>query len=122
MTATSSSTTASSVRGISFVQQAVLDVLNETFDPAEVARGAALAKFDKGRTKKKKKHNNDGIEAAEAGLSDEEKQAIAEKAAAEAQPFSFNDCMVTAATKAEFGDYQCNAAMGLGKSVGMNPR
>jgi hypothetical protein len=120
--ASSSSTTASSVRGISFVQQAVLDVLNETFDPAEVARGAALAKLDEGKKKKKKKNNQEETVAVEPELSDEEKQAIAENAAAQAKPFSFNDCMVTAATKAEFGDYQCNAAMGLAKSVGMNPR
>ena len=30
--------------------------------------------------------------------------------------------MVTPATKLEFGDYQCNAAMGLAKNVGMSPR
>jgi arginyl-tRNA synthetase len=30
--------------------------------------------------------------------------------------------MVTSATKSEFGDYQVNAAMGLAKAVGMNPR
>ena len=55
-------------------------------------------------------------------LSQDEKLAIAEKAAAEAKPFSILDAMVTPATKAEFGDYQVNAAMGLSKSVGMNPR
>ena len=101
------------------MQQAVLDVLNDLFDPAEVARGAALAKLDKG--KKKKKKNAENAEA-EPELSDEEKQAIADKAAAEAKPFSISDAMVTPATKADFGDYQCNAAMGLAKSVGMNPR
>jgi arginyl-tRNA synthetase len=30
--------------------------------------------------------------------------------------------MVTPATRLEFGDYQCNAAMGLAKALGMNPR
>ncbi len=30
--------------------------------------------------------------------------------------------MVTAATRMEFGDYQVNAAMGLAKSLNMNPR
>jgi arginyl-tRNA synthetase len=30
--------------------------------------------------------------------------------------------MVTPATKPEFGDYQCNAAMSLSKSAGLNPR
>jgi arginyl-tRNA synthetase len=32
------------------------------------------------------------------------------------------DPLVTPATKAAFGDYQCNAAMSLGKRVGMPPR
>lgn len=105
------------------MQQAVVDVLNELFDPAEVARGAALAKLEKGKTKKKKKNDSDEqATVEEPQLSDEEKQAIGDEAAAEAKPFSFVDAMVTAATKAEFGDYQCNAAMGLAKSVGMNPR
>ena len=120
MTTTSSSCTQpTTIRGISFVQQAVVDVLNDLFDPADVARGAALAKLNKG--KKKKKRNDDNAEA-EPELSEEEKKAIGDKAAAEAKPFTISDAMVTPATKAEFGDYQCNAAMGLAKSVGMNPR
>lgn len=48
--------------------------------------------------------------------------AIVDEAVAAAKPFSYADVMVTPATKDEFGDYQCNAAMGLAKSVGMNPR
>lgn len=105
------------------MQQAVVDVLNEVFDPMEAARGAALAKLEKGKKKKKRKSDSDEqATVEEPQLSDEEKQAIADEAAAEAKPFSLNDAMVTAATKAEFGDYQCNAAMGLAKSIGMNPR
>ena len=71
------------------------------------------------KRRKKKTADND---AAEPELSQEEKLAIADKAAADAKPFSILDAMVTPATKAEFGDYQVNAAMGLAKSVGMNPR
>lgn len=98
-------------------------MLNDLFDPSEVARGAALAKLNKGKKKKKKKQNDENAEAEpEPELSQEEKQAIADKAAAEAKPFAVSDTMVTPATKSEFGDYQCNAAMGLAKSVGMNPR
>lgn len=96
-----------------------MEVLNEIFDPADVARGNALAKLDKGGKKKKKKQED---EPAEPELTDDEKQAIADKAAAEATPFSIQDAMVTPATKEEFGDYQCNAALGLAKAVGMNPR
>jgi hypothetical protein len=111
------STPETTIRGISFVQEAVSDVLNDLFDPAEVARGAALAKLNK--KKKKKKADDDN---AEPDLSEEEKLAIADQVAEEAKPFSILDAMVTPATKAEFGDYQVNAAMGLAKSVGMNPR
>ena len=55
-------------------------------------------------------------------MSEEEKQAILDAAAAAARPFGELDTAVTAATKAEFGDYQCNAAMALAKNVGMAPR
>jgi hypothetical protein len=119
-TASSPAESATTLRGIADVQQAVLEVLDELFDPAEVARGSALAKLDTGGKKKKKKKNDDA--PTESELSDEEKQAIADKAAAEAKPFSIADAMVTPATKEEFGDYQCNAALGLAKAVGMNPR
>jgi hypothetical protein len=114
------STPETTIRGISFVQEAVLEVLNDLFDPAQVARGAALAKLDKPKKNRKKKTPDN--DAAEPELSQEEKLAIADKAAADAKPFSILDAMVTPATKAEFGDYQVNAAMGLAKSVGMNPR
>ena len=32
------------------------------------------------------------------------------------------DPMLVPASNPKFGDYQCNAAMGLAKAVGMNPR
>lgn len=111
-----------SIKSMDFVQDAVLAALNELFDPAEVARGAALAKLNKGKKKKKKKKNAEEETPPEPEMSDEEKQAIAEKAAGEAKPFTIADTMVTLATRAEFGDYQVNAAMGLSKSVGMNPQ
>ena len=114
-----------SIKGISFVQDAVLDAMNELFDPADVARGAALAKLNKPKKKKKKKKGADATaekKEEEPEISEEEKMAIADAAAAEAKPFTVSDTMVTIATKPEFGDYQVNAAMGLSKSVGMNPR
>ena len=118
--------------GIEFVQQTVVDVLNDIFDPKEVARGNALAKLDKGKkTKKKKKKKGDDEQAVlsaveqpttEPEMSNEEKNVIADAAAAEAKPFGLSEAMVTPATRPEFGDYQVNAAMGLAKAVGMNPR
>jgi len=118
---------ATSIKDIGYVRRVVADVLNDLFDPAEVARGAALAKLEKPKKKKKKKKKNQQEEDQPPPeevpeLSAEEKQAIGDAAAAAAKPFSETDSMVTSATKIEFGDYQVNAAMGLAKGVGMNPR
>ena len=106
----------SSIKNMEWVQTAVLEAMDQLFDPEEVARGAALAKLNKGKKKKKKGADEEPV------MSDEEKQAIADQAAAEAKPFTIADTMVTLATREEFGDYQVNAAMGLAQSVGMNPQ
>ena len=114
-----------SLVGISWVQKSVAEVLNDAFDAKEVARAAALAKLEpkKKKKKKKKKQSDDAPPPPEEPqLTQEEKDEIGEKAAQAAKPFGFQDTMVTAATKLEFGDYQCNAAMGLARNVGMSPR
>lgn len=112
--------------GINLVQKTVVDVLNNIFDPKEIARANALAKLDKGNKKKKKPKKGDETSPptvpTEPVMTDEEKKAIADAAAAEAKPFSLSDAMVTPATRPEFGDYQVNAALGLANAVGMNPR
>jgi arginyl-tRNA synthetase len=134
----SSSSSSSSLTGIDWLQQAVVQVLNEIFDPAEVARGNALAKLNKKPKQKKNKKpratdadsdtdTNTNADTAdqdepEVTLTPEEKQAIVDAAVAAAKPFTVKDAMVTAATRMEFGDYQVNAAMGLAKSLNMNPR
>lgn len=116
-------TSKATIRGIEFVQDAVVNVLNDVFDPAEVARNNALAKLEKPKKQKKNKEVQPTLDDAETPeMSEEEKQAIAEAAAASAKRFATKDAMVTAATKMEFGDYQVNAAMGLAKSVGLTPR
>merc|ERR1719491_747407 len=126
LSTTSTMATDIAIKNIDFVEEAVLESINELFDPAEVARGAVLAKLN--RPKKKKKQVAEDVSSlAEKGeeekvMSDEEKQAIGNAAAAKAKPFAKSDTMVTIATKAEFGDYQVNAAMSLAKSLGMNPR
>ena len=113
--------------GIDFIQKTVVDVLNDVFDPKEIARANALAKLDKGNKKKQKKPKK-GDETVppsmptEPAMSDEEKKAIADAAASEAKPFGLSDAMVTPATRQEFGDYQVNAALGLANAAGMNPR
>ncbi len=138
-TATSSSITSSTteqLKGIDWIRSNIVQVLNDSFDYKEVARNVATAKLGpkkKKKKKKKKKTNGDdaNAEAAAAAedekdgpppLSQEEKDAIVNEAVENALPFGWNDVMVTPATKLEFGDYQCNAAMGLAKNVGMSPR
>ena len=106
------------LRGIDWIQDAVVEVLNELYDPKEVAKGNVLAKLDKKKGKKKKKTSDEDDEE----LSPEDRQALVDAAIASAQPFSRADAMVTPATKLEFGDYQVNAAMGLAKALGLNPR
>ena len=126
MSTTSAATPSIGIKSIDFVEEAVLEAMNELFDPAEVARGAALAKLNKPKKKKKKKkkQTQDEVtpEPEEPSMSEEEKKTIGDAAAAGAKPFALSDTMVTLATKAEFGDYQVNAAMGLAKNIGMNPR
>ena len=124
----STTTAPTTLKSIDWVQNAVLEAMNELFDPAEVARGAALAKLSKPKKSKKKKKKNAGDDGTDdqkeedPDMTEEEKLAIADAAASNAKPFTIDDTMVTTATRAEFGDYQVNAAMGLAKSVGMNPR
>ena len=134
-TVSSSSDTSTKLVGIDYVRSSIAEVLNEIFDPAEIAKGAAIAKLDgkknkKQKKKKKKKPNNDDNNNEPAAakeeepppMSEEERTSIIQEAILNAKPFTIHDTMVTPATKAEFGDYQCNAAMSLSKSAGLNPR
>lgn len=117
-----------SLVGIHWIKETIVKVLNDTFDAKEVAKSKALAKLEPNQKKKKKKKNaasgeeEDKKEEGKIQMTEEEKTAIVEAAAAAAKPFGFDDTMVTQATRLEFGDYQCNAAMGLAKNVGMSPR
>lgn len=132
-TVESSSSSQTPLLGIDWVREVVSTSLNEIFDPKEIARNAAIAKLDgknkKKKNKKKKKNADDasatqeeGEEQSEPKMSEEERNSIIDAAVNAALPFSTHDAMVTPATKAEFGDYQCNAAMSLAKSAGLNPR
>jgi len=112
--------------GIEWVRSSVVQALNELFDPVEIARGAAMAKLDGKKKKKKKKKKNATAEGeaapAPAPMTEEERSAIIAAAVAAAKPFTPADAMVTAATRPDFGDYQCNAALSLAGPAGMNPR
>lgn len=135
MMATTATDTSTKLIGIDYVRSSIAEVLNEIFDPAELAKGAAIAKLDGKKNKKQKKkkkkkpqsdNNNDEPAAAKEEepppMSEEERTLIIQEAISNAKPFTLHDTMVTPATKAEFGDYQCNAAMSLSKSAGLNPR
>jgi hypothetical protein len=115
--------------GIDWIKESIAKVLNDTFDPKEVARTAALAKLEpKKKKKSKKKKTSEGdaipapVEEEPQLLTQEQKDEIGNAAAEAAKPFGVEETMVTPATRLEFGDYQCNAAMGLSKNVGMAPR
>eukprot|EP00977_Amphora_coffeiformis_P026592 scaffold28061_cov117-Amphora_coffeaeformis.AAC.1 len=122
MSTTTTDPSTTSLKGIDWLQDNVVEVLDELFDPKDVARGNAIAKLEKPSKKKKKKGGENAPHEEEPQISEEEKQAIIDEAVAAAVPFSRKDAMVTPATKSDFGDYQVNAAMGLAKSVGMSPR
>jgi arginyl-tRNA synthetase len=125
MSTTQDPPTATELKGIAWLQDNVVEVLNELYDPVDVARGNVLAKLEKPKKNKKKKGKDDDETATtpeEPQMSEEEKQALIDEAVASAVPFSRKDAMVTPATKPEFGDYQVNAAMGLAKSLGVKPR
>lgn len=124
MSTTTEPPSTTSPKGIAWLQETVVEVLNEVFDPADVARGNVLAKLEKPKQKKKQVKNQESDEdlSEEPIMSEQEKQAMIDQAVSTAVPFSSKDAMVTPATKTEFGDYQVNAAMGLAKSLGMSPR
>lgn len=128
---TSSASTTSTLVGIDWVREVVVTALNDIFDPKEIAKNAAIAKLDGKKKKKKNKKKKNVDESAtnqqeeekqEPKMSEEERNSIIQAAVDAAQPFTTRDAMVTPATKPEFGDYQCNAAMSLAKSAGLNPR
>ena len=135
-TATEDTITNNELKGMEWIKRHIVEVLNESFDYKEVARNVAIAKLEP-KPKKKKKKKKAPVEGTEAAakaeevnknddgpppLTQEQKDAIVNEAVENAVPFGLDDVMVTPATKLEFGDYQCNAAMSLAKNVGMAPR
>mmetsp|Transcript_23800 Transcript_23800/g.36023 ORF Transcript_23800/g.36023 Transcript_23800/m.36023 type:complete len:939 (+) Transcript_23800:110-2926(+) len=75
----STSTEKQGLCGIEFVQQSVVNVLNENFDPKEVARANALAKLDKSKNKKKKKKKKSDSKRKSSSKGDEGSKAIVPK-------------------------------------------
>ena len=134
------STSSSSLVGIENVRTLIAEVLNDLYDPVELAKNAAIAKLDgkkkqKKQKKKKKKQSEDDATKQQPSaekeanddeepppMSEEERNAIIQEAMSNAQPFTPQNTMVTPATKLEHGDYQCNVAMSLSKSANLNPR
>ncbi|GAX20090.1 arginyl-tRNA synthetase [Fistulifera solaris] len=118
-----------------WLQDAVVEVLNELYDPKEVAKGNLLLQWQKNQKKNKKNKNknkkkdtsdddddDDSGSSSSTIVSDAKQTQLLEQAAAQAQPFSRHQAMVTPATRSEFGDFQVNAAMGLAQALQLNPR
>ena len=64
-----------------------------------------------------------GINRIRTLIADTLNEIFVDAAAANEHRYTARDAMVTQATKPEFGDYQCNAAMSLSKKLGYkNPR
>lgn len=109
----SSSTTPTEFKGLEWLQDAVVEVLNELYDPQQVAKGNALLQLQK-------KYKKKPIPPEE-----QEQQLLLLLEQQQQQPkpfFTRQQAMVTPATRAEFGDFQVNAAMGLAQALQMKPR
>jgi hypothetical protein len=106
-----SQTPVPSLKDIEWLRDCVTQALNKAFDPMAVYKQRALAKL-KNLDQKKKGNTHDSTAIQDLDMIMEGKTVT----------FNRVDAMVTTATKVEFGDYQCNAAMTLAKSVGMAPR
>lgn len=98
------STSQQQLKSIQWLKETVVQALNEAFDPVDVKRGIEEA-VQKQQQKKSKEAPSPSVVSNY-----------------QFSGFTTSDAMVTPATKPEFGDYQCNAAMGLAKKVGMKPR
>lgn len=130
---------------IGSIQSTVVNALNELYDPKQVAQGKAKQQIAKqqqlGEKKRKKKasdavvplesnnnnnnYSNNGHDNNESDITMtlEQQEAFIEKAMQEAPTqFSISDAAVTTATRAEFGDYQINAALQLASALGESPR
>lgn len=96
--------TAALVNGIEYIQTQVLEALNDLYDPKELAREQTANKLEK-KLKKGKVTEEEVEEAVQAAV-----EAVGEN-------FALKDTAVTPATRNEYGDYQCNAALALGGRV-----
>ncbi len=116
------STTTAEFKSMEWLQDAVVEVLNELYDPKEVAKGNLLLQWQKNQKKKKNKKDTSDDDDDRSETIEAEQTQLLEQAAAQAQPFSRHQAMVTPATRSEFGDFQVNAAMGLAQALQLNPR
>jgi tRNA synthetases class I (R)/Arginyl tRNA synthetase N terminal domain len=116
--------------GIEYIQNCVVDVLNELYNPQQIARGRILAKIlanqnSNDKKKKKKSFNTtetDSTQTTNKELNVNEINALVDTELQQQHNrnhimFTKNDAAVTTATKSEFGDYQCNAAMGFATAI-----
>ena len=153
-TSTSTNPSATSIVGIEYIQNCVVEVLNELYKPEDIARGRIVAKVlssmnqqlnQKKGGKKLKKNTNTTTDAttdvvettipppppskeltweeihvlvdAEYQLQQQNSTRSSGTTSSAASSFTKSDAAVTTATRSEFGDYQCNAAMTFATSL-----
>jgi tRNA synthetases class I (R)/Arginyl tRNA synthetase N terminal domain len=137
------SATLTSIIGIEYIQNCVVEVLNELYNPEDIARGRIVAKVlsaanqqqnqKKGGKKKKNQNTNysDAAATVEHAPSSPQKELtwddinamvdaelqLQQQNSTNKPSFTKHDAAVTTATRSEFGDYQCNAAMTFATSL-----
>jgi hypothetical protein len=134
--------------GMEWVQNCVVEVLQELYDPQQIVRGKILAKLMAAANKKSSSNKNKKKtkSSSTSSLSVQEEEAASSSVSTEApsdgvvspivdwetlvdaelmqqslslssSSFTRCDAAVTVATRSEFGDYQCNAAMSLATAL-----
>ena len=155
-TSTPTNPSATSIVGIEYIQNCVVEVLNELYKPEDITRGRIVAKVlssmnhqlnqKKGGKKLKKNTNTttdvttDVVEItippppppppkvltweeinvlvdAEYQLQQQNSTRSSGTTSSAVSSFTKSDAAVTTATRSEFGDYQCNAAMTFATSL-----
>ena len=105
-----------------WLESLVVEALNDLYHPHDVARGRAQQLWKK-LAKKKAQPNQSQSNNDDTTTTTSDEAAFVEQAVAAApSQFTAADAAVTLATRAEFGDYQINAALQLASALQTNPR
>ena len=98
-----------------WLENLVVEALNDLYNPHDVARGRAQQQWKKLAKKQASTNQSPATTADEAAF-------VEQAVAAVPSQFTAADAADTLATRAEFGDYQINAALQLASALQANPR